>query len=278
MADFAVDTAVHRMGPGRYRAELAAAWEVWGPIGGYVAAVALRALAAASELPRPASFHCDFLSVARFGAVDLDVATLRRGKRSHALRVAMQQGDTPILSATAWFVDAGMSGLEHEHVARPEVPQPDALKSFSELADNYADWYPFWRSADGRPVQGEEPHPPHWHAWMRLPDTQRPLDPVTEAGRMLLWMDMMMWNAADAPHPWPPPYLAPNLDLSASFHDFAPAEEWLLCDAHAPVARDGVIGCHGHLWTPDGRLVASGNATLFCRPNPLAKAAAPASG
>ena len=209
MADFAVDTAVHCVAAGHDRAELSPAWEVWGPIGGYVAAISLRALAAASELPRPASFHCDFLSAVRFGTVDLEVATLRRGKRSHALQVAMNQGDTPVLSATAWFVDAGMSGL------------------------------------DGRPVQGEEQHPPHWHTWMRLLDSQRPLDAVTEA---------------------------------ASFHDFAPAEEWLLCDAHAPVAREGVIGCRGHLWTPAGHLVASGNATLFCRPNPMAKAAAATSG
>ncbi len=270
MADFAVDTAVHLVDAGRYRAELSSAWEVWGPVGGYVAAIALRAMAAASELSRPASFHCDFLSVARFGAVDLDVVTLRRGKRSHALRVAMHQNGTPILSATAWFVADRMSGLAHEHVAFPSVPQPDALKNYAAIADNYAEWYPFWRSVDGRPVQGEEPHPPYWQTWMRLLDSQRPLDPVTEAGRMLLWLDMMMWNAADAPHPWPPPYLAPNLDLAATFHELAPDQEWLLCDAYAPVAREGIIGCRGHLWTQSGRMLASANATLFCRPNPQA--------
>lgn len=278
MADFADDTTVHSVDAGRYRAELSPAWEVWGPIGGYVAAIALRALAAGSELPRPASFHCDFLSVARFGPVELDVATLRRGKRTHALRVAMHQDGTPILSATGWFVADGMSGLEHEHAAFPVVPPASALKSYAELADNYAEWFPFWRSADGRPVQGKEPHPPAWQTWMRLLDTRRPLDPVVEAGRMLLWLDMMMWNAASAPHPWPESHLAPNLDLAATFHAFAPAEEWLLCDSYAPVARDGVIGCRGHVWTPAGALLASANATLFCRPNPMAKSAASASG
>ena len=279
MADFAADTAVHRVGVDgdvtRLRAELSPAWEVWGPVGGYVAAIALRALAAGTELPRPASFHCNFLSVARFGAVDLEVATLRRGKRSHALRVAMTQQGQPILTATAWFVADGMAGLAHDHARAPDVPPPGALQSYAERADNYADWYPFWRSVEGRPVQWEEPHPPVWNTWMRLQDTPRPLDPVTEAGRLLLWLDMMMWNAADAPHPWPPPYLAPNLDLSASFHELAPGEEWLLCDAHAPVAREGIIGCRGHLWTEAGRLLASANATLFCRPNPAAAPPAP---
>lgn len=274
MGDFAADTAVERVGVrgdvAHHRAELSPAWEVWGPVGGYVAAIALRALAAETDLPRPASFHCNFLSVARFAAVDLEVATLRRGKRSHALRVAMNQQGRPILTATAWFVEDALDGLAHEHVLAPDVPPPHALKSYAEIADNYADWYPFWRSVEGRPCNGAEPHPPEWHTWMRLLETPRPLDPVTEAGRLLLWLDMMMWNAADAPHPWPPPYLAPNLDLSVSFHELMPQEEWLLCDAHAPVAREGIIGCRGQLWTESGRLLASGSATLFCRPNPAA--------
>jgi len=269
VANFADDTATWRVAAARHRAELAPAWEVWGPIGGYVAAIALRALAAETDLPRPASFHCQFLSVARFAPVDLEVATLRRGKRSHALRVAMTQDGNPILAASGWFVAADMTGLEHEHAVAPDVPRADRLASYATLADNYADWYPFWRSADGRPVRWEEPHPPVWHTWMRLTDTPRPLDPITEAGRMVLWMDMMMWNAAQAPHPWPESHVAPNLDLAMSFHDFAPDDEWLLCDAHAPVAREGIIGCRGHLWSGAGRLLATGNATLFCRPNPM---------
>jgi hypothetical protein len=126
VADSATDTSVVPLGGGRLRAELSPAWEVWGPVGGYVAAIALRALAAETELPRPASFHCDFLSVAKFGAVDLEVATLRRGKRSHALRVAMTQQQAPILVATAWFVADGMTGLQHESGVAPDLAPPDA--------------------------------------------------------------------------------------------------------------------------------------------------------
>ncbi len=121
MADFAVDTAVQRIEAGRHRAELSPAWEVWGPVGGYVAAI--------------------------------------------ALRVSMSQGGAPILSASGWFVGEGMAGLEHEYLECPAVPSPDALKSYAELADNYADWYPFWRAADGRPLRWEEPHPPQWQTW-----------------------------------------------------------------------------------------------------------------
>ena len=71
--DFAADTAVEPVAgaPGRYRATLSPEWEVWGPLGGYVAATALRAMGAATELPRPASFQCAFLSVGRFEPVEI---------------------------------------------------------------------------------------------------------------------------------------------------------------------------------------------------------------
>jgi acyl-CoA thioesterase-2 len=272
-ADFEADTRV-RGGDGRYAATLSPAWEVWGPFGGYVAAVALRGLAAASELPRPASFSCLFLSVARFGEVDLAVATLRRGRSSHALRVDVTQEGRPVLAASAWFVADALSGLEHEDAVMPAVPPPAELPSYAERAPDYDAWYPIWRSIEGRPLRwSEEPGPPVWRTWMRLqrtPDLAR--DPVLDAARSLLWMDIMPWNAAAAPHtPWPLSHIAPSLDLSVLFHRGAAGEEWLLCDCHAPVSREGLVGCTGRLWTPGGRLVASGTSHLTWRPAPQAQ-------
>jgi hypothetical protein len=61
MADFLDDTRVARGDrPGEWRAILSPDWAVWGPNGGYVAAIALRAALAESRLSRPASFHCHF--------------------------------------------------------------------------------------------------------------------------------------------------------------------------------------------------------------------------
>ena len=59
MADFLADTrvALDPEDPGRGAAELSPEWAVWGPNGGYLAAIALRAAVARSRLPRPASFH-----------------------------------------------------------------------------------------------------------------------------------------------------------------------------------------------------------------------------
>ncbi|HKE11403.1 MAG TPA: hypothetical protein VKE73_07495, partial [Myxococcota bacterium] len=35
-----------------------------------------------------------------------------------------------------------------------------------------------------------------------------------------------------------------------------------------PLAKDGLVGCNGRVWTRSGHLLASGTSHLFCRPNP----------
>ena len=59
MADFLADSSIEPIAgePGRYRAELSPRWAVWGPNGGYLAAIALRAAMAQSRVSRPANFH-----------------------------------------------------------------------------------------------------------------------------------------------------------------------------------------------------------------------------
>jgi acyl-CoA thioesterase II len=271
VGDFAADTAVTGSG-GRYVATLAPDWQVWGPLGGYVAAIGLRALGAEAELPRPASFSCQFLSFARFAEVELEVSTLRRGRRSQALQVLMRQERKPVLAGQGWFVDAKLEGYEHVDAVMPRVAMPEALQSYEQLADNYDEWYPLWttRTVDAKPLEwgSDEPGPPVWQTWMRLVKTPPLDDPVLEAARSLMWLDLMMWNASTPPHrPWPLRHLAPNLDVSALFHGAAPREEWLLCDAHSPVASEGLVGCHGRVWARDGRLLASGTSQLLCVPN-----------
>lgn len=273
MADFAADTDLEG-GGGRYRVRLSPDWKVWGPLGGYVAAIALRAMGKETPLRRPASITCQFLASAEFDDADVEVSTLRRGKRSHALHVRMNQRGEPFLAATGWIVDGTMTGLEHERLRMPEVPPPAALESYAELADNYAEWYPVWHDGiDGKPTAWDlEDRPgsdPVWRTWMRLCRTPPLDDPFLEAARNLMWMDLMMWNAAAAPHPWPHSHIAPNLDVTALFHESAAGEEWLLCDGEAPVAAGGIIGCNGRVWTAGGRLVASGSSCLYCKPNPF---------
>src|SRR5262245_37989053 len=134
VASFLADTAVERIGNGRYRAALSPDWAVWGPNGGYVAAIALRAALAESRLPRPASLACHFLAVGEFAPVELRVASLGGSKRAESLRVEVAQGGRPLLVASVWTVDDALSGYAHDFTAAPQVPPPAALRGYQDLA------------------------------------------------------------------------------------------------------------------------------------------------
>lgn len=122
MGDFAVDTAVEGEG-GRYTARLSRDWEIWGPNGGYVAAIALRAAGAATALRRPASFAAHYLSVAEFDQVELTVTPLRAAKRAVSLRVAMTQRERPVLDAVVWVVDDDLHRCRPpERAVSPRAP------------------------------------------------------------------------------------------------------------------------------------------------------------
>ncbi len=269
MADFLEDTGIRIAGePDCYRAELSPSWAVWGPNGGYLAAIALRAAMAHSRAARPASFQCHFLAVGEFGPAEVRVASLGGGKRAESLRVEMRQHDKLLLAATVWMVADGLKGYTHDFGAPPNVPGPTALRGYQELAEDYAEWYPIWRSIEGRPLRWREPPGrPEWHTWLRFTETPIP-DRQADALRQLFWLDFPGWNATIAAHAWPFPFLTPNLDLTVQFHRFAPRETWILADGVTLLAEDGLVGCVARLWSEDGRLLATGTSQHTSRTNP----------
>lgn len=269
MADFLEDTGIQIAGePDCYRAELSPNWAVWGPNGGYLAAIALRAAMDHSRAARPASFQCHFLAVGEFGPAEVRVVVLGGGKRAESLHVEIRQHDKLLLAATVWMVADGLQGYTHDFGAPPDVPGPMALRGYQELAEDYAQWYPIWRSIEGRPVRWREPPGrPEWHTWLRFTETPIP-DRQADALRQLFWLDLPGWNATIAAHAWPFPFLTPNLDPTVRFHRFAPRETWILADGITLLAEDGLVGCVARLWSEDGRLLATGTSQHTSRPNP----------
>lgn len=274
MRDFAIDSTVTAAGDGHFTANLHEAWNVWGPFGGYRAAILLRAMAVVSPQPRPASFACNFLAACKPGPVEMTVQARQQGKRASALSATMTQDGAAIMDASAWFVADAMTGFEHDVTAMPQVPPAESLRGYQDLEVDYDNWYPLWRNVEARPARWvADPGlgPPEYQVWLRFLRQLPPSDPALEAARHLMWLDLIMWNAVPPPHGWPPKYLAPSLDLTVQFHRGAPDAQWLFCDAAAPIAGAGLAACNGRIWSPDGRLLASGTSHLFCRPNPELK-------
>src|SRR5581483_7236295 len=239
MGDFDVDTAVTGSG-GRYRAELSRDWEIWGPNGGYVAAIALRAAGAASRFRRPASIAASFLAVGEFAPVDLTVEVLRSTRVADALRVSMVQGDRRILEAMVWTID-DIDGLAHDHTESPVVPPPDDLKTVDQLLEEFPNArrapFPFWDNIEQRPLhwigdwENREPGEPVFRGWMKFRPRAMFDDPYVDAARSLLLLDTMGWPAAVRAHREPIGYVAPNIDLSVQFHRLEPSSEFLFAEA-----------------------------------------------
>jgi len=271
MGDLAADTTLEG-GDGRYRARLSPDWEVWGPGGGYLATLALRAAAATAPGRRPASISCHFLRVAAFDEVALDVTTLHGGRRAASLRVSMTQGGRPVVEALVWVV-AATEGLRHDAAPMPEVPAPETLPSWEELAgDQERSSYRFWENIENRPLDwvprhALAPRDPVARNWFRFRPRATFDDPCVDAARALVLLDTMLWPAAFRAHAPEPGYVAPNLDVCVQFHRAAPASDWLYCEATAPVADGGLVGGRAAVWSRAGRLLASGAGQLLCRPS-----------
>jgi acyl-CoA thioesterase-2 len=247
-------------------------WEIWGPEGGYVAAIALRAAGAAGRFARPASFFCHYLSVAAFEPVDLTVTPLRSGRTVLSQRVEMSQHGRPVLEAMVWSVGE-VDGLVHSDLHPPDVPAPEALKTPQELwPDREGPPFKFWDNFDQRPIDyvDEWPPPgpmePTWRAWVRCLPRATFDDPWVDAARTLIVLDVMSWPAGHRPHAHiEHPFIAPSLDLYASFQHSGMQDEWLLLDGHSPVADDGLLSWTGRVWSKDFGLIASGGGQAVFR-------------
>ncbi len=256
----------------RFSAMVHQDWEILGPEGGYVAAIALRAAGMASPFARPANFYCHYLSVAAFEPVELTVTPRRAGRTVLAQRVEMSQRGRPVLDAMVWSVGE-VAGLVHQDLSPPEVPDPDQLKSAQELwPDQDGPRFEFWNNFDQRPIDYFEehppagPYPPTWRTWIRCRPTATFEDPWVDAARLLIVLDVVSWPAGSRPHAYlEPPFIAPSLDLYASFQHSGREADWLLLDGHSPVADEGLLSWTGRVWTRHGSLLASGGGQAVFR-------------
>jgi len=275
IGDFAADTDVSG-GDGRYQATLSDSWELWGPAGGYVSTIALRAAGEHSRFDRPATYSATYLAVPEFGQIDIAVSTLRSAKRAEAIRVSVTQRGQAMIDATVWTIDSSMQGLEIDMAPMPDVSGPEGLKAWIDLApDKEIAYAKFWSNIEERmidqwfgPWRERPAGPPVRESWCRFRPRATFDDPYLDAGRSLMLIDTMGWPAAMMARKGPPPFVAPTIELAARFHRRAAHSGWLFCRADAPIAADGLMASTAMIWDSDGRLVASGGQQMLFRPVP----------
>ncbi len=280
MGDLGKDTAVEFIAAGSYRGCLNQDWEIWGPNGGYIASVAMRAACAHAALPRPASFSCQYLAVGEFTDVDARVVTTRRTKRAEAVTVELHQGERLLLTAQAWFIDDNHEGLEHDHAAAHDVAHWSTLPTIEERIASLPEElrtgrpFPFWSNFDERPTVWHdrwEDRPagePEFTNWLRFEPKPDTADVAVDAARLIVLADTVSWPAATRAYSGPVPWMAPSLDLNVQFHRFRPDAEWLLMYGRADVSTQGLFAFNGQVWTDDHVLLASSSGQCFYRAVP----------
>jgi acyl-CoA thioesterase II len=269
-AGLASDTEL-RETPEGFQATLNPDWDTIGPCGGYLAAIALRAVGRYTGRARPVSISCAFVRRGTAGPVGVTVRTLTETRRASSVAVTVTQDATPLMEALVWAVSGELTGPTHDAAPMPSVTPPEELRELDTLLPpGYTRPFASWRkgmeertlsfdfSTCRRPI-GE----PRILSWFRFRPVATFDDPFVDAVRSLLLIDTMPFPAASPAYQELPPYVAQSLDLTVHIHRVVPGQEWLLCEATAPIAGDGIMSGRTRIWGQDGALLASGSQQLI---------------
>lgn len=253
------DTALDPRGEGHFEGRIDPGWWiVAGPNGGYLAAIALRALQAAVDDPAraPRSLTLHYLRPPREGPVQVETRLERVGRTLTTATARLVQHERLLVLAIGAFA-TGRDGPELHHAVMPEVTPPERLAPPPprELPLPIHERYETRWAIGGPPGRGQG-REALTGGWIRLAEP-RALD------------YSLMAALADA---WPPAVFAsadvglvpngvPTLDLTVHFRASLPPpglrdDDYLLCVFRSREAREGFVEEDGEIWTRDGRLLA----------------------
>lgn len=183
--------------------------------------------------------------------------------------IAMQKGQ-PILNMTASFqLPAG--GLAHQD-AMPDVPDPDTLRSETELREEIQDQVPeklrrFFLRA--RPIEIRPVNPRNWfkpekqparqHSWFRVA-APLPDDMALHRAMLSYATDMTLLGTCMMPHgvSWMQGNVqTASLDHAVWLHEPFRFDDWLLYATDSPWSGHTRGFNRGQIFSRDGRLIAS---------------------
>jgi acyl-CoA thioesterase len=258
MSELDDDSSVFPLGEGLWQASVSSRWSVGSaPNGGYLLAIAARAVLAASGCPDPLSITAHYVRPPGPGPLQVAVENVRSGRRYSTLAAALRQGEREAVRVLAAVGDlAALHGPTRVAAEAPSVPGPAGCV---DLADGA--WVPeVARRYELRlvaPPDAPAPGRPYEvSGWIRLADG-------AEASVLALLA------FADA---FPPAVLGP-LDvgwvptIELTVHVRArPAKGWVLGRFTTRFLVDGMLEEDGELWGEDGRLLAESRQLALVLP------------
>jgi hypothetical protein len=229
---------------------------VRGPNGGFLAAVLLRAMSSRiadlgdDPFRSPRSLTIHYARAPLAGPATVTTELVRVGRSLVTCSARLEQAGKPALAALGAFSPA-WSGPTWQHDSPPDIPGPDAVGV--TVRDRpplpFTDYWDL-RYAFGTPPGGKS-DTAETEGWLRLAQPE-PVDAIVVAAMADAWFPAA-FAMVDAP--------VPTVDLTVHFRVALPypalgPEDFALARFVSRTAADGFVEEDGHLWAPDGVLVA----------------------
>src|SRR3954463_11944763 len=133
MSKFARDTSVSEIEPGIFQGHVSRDWWiVFGPNGGFIAAMLVKAMGAAvDERPRMArSLTIHYTAAPTEGPVRIATTVERAGRSLTTVSARMEQDGRLVALALGAFSSPRTPALEFSDAPAPVVPPPEEIASF----------------------------------------------------------------------------------------------------------------------------------------------------
>jgi acyl-CoA thioesterase len=254
---FSQDTAVTRVGPSSFTAELHERWaSLVGIHGGYTAAVVANAMSAAVDDPSRGlrSFATQFASIPRPGLVTIEVTVERTGKSMSTTSARMLQ-EGRVLQVAHAASSTTRPGLAYDDYIRPRDAGPGDTPQFASSGGGG-----HFQNADVRldpdVILFGGADEARIGAWLR-PLQDEPID----AAWLIAMCDLL-----------PPavfarttgPAKAATIEYVvhlATDQPSVPLGEYVYLSCHSPLSNEGFAVEDATMWAPDGRVLAVARQT-----------------
>ena len=259
LSAFDADTAVRPesgvAGPGRWLATLTDRWHIGDkPNGGYVLAIAARAIAGAlPEHPHPFTVTAHYLRPSQAGPAEIDVEVVRTGRKMATATASLVQDGKERIRVLATFGD--LTEATGPTVLRgnpPEIPAPEDCPSGRDRPGHYipssiAERTDMRLHPDTGWVTGRPSGIAEIAAWTRFADGREP-DPLS----LLFFADALPPAVFEVLEEgtW-----MPTIELTVHVRAL-PSPGWLRARMGTRFLVDGYLEEDGELWDSTGRLVA----------------------
>jgi acyl-CoA thioesterase len=253
MSKFERDTAVTQVAPGVFDGNINRDWWiVFGPNGGFLAAMLVKAMGAAvqddARLPRSLTVH--FTAAPAEGPVQIQTTVERAGRGLTTVTARMEQDGRLIALAIGAFSRSRPAAVEFDDVPAPSAPPPQEVPVAQSRRDlppfahqwelRYAIGTPPFSGSDGSTLTG---------GWIK-PLDEHPVDAALVAQITDAWLPAVFIRLTE-------PNAVPTIDLTIHFRaDLPLPADYVLVTFESRLSKAGFIEEDGWIWSRQGQLIA----------------------